>query len=38
MNTTPSNTPTVVIDVAFRRSTIHAISTHVIPDTSKTHQ
>ena len=38
MNTTPINTPTVVIEVTFKRSTIHAISSHAIPDTSKIHQ
>jgi hypothetical protein len=38
MNTAPINTPTVVIEVTFKRSTNHAISSHAIPDTYKTHQ
>jgi hypothetical protein len=37
-NTTPSSTPTVVIEVAFRRSTSQAISSHKIPETRNSHQ
>jgi hypothetical protein len=36
-NTTPNRTPTVVIEVALRRSTIQAISNHRIPET-RNHQ
>jgi hypothetical protein len=37
-NTTPSSTPTVVIEVELRRSTSQAISNHTIPDARKTNQ
>src|SRR5438093_1109949 len=37
-NTAPSRTPTVAIDVAFRRSTTQAIRNHASPDSRKTHQ
>jgi hypothetical protein len=37
-NTTPSSNPTVAIEVALRRSTIQAISSHRIPETRNTHQ
>jgi hypothetical protein len=37
-NTTPSRTPTVVIEVALRRSTSQAINNHTIPETRKTNQ
>jgi hypothetical protein len=37
-NTTPSNTPTVAIEVVLRRSTSQAISSHTIPETRKAHQ
>ena len=37
-NTTPNGTPTVVIEVALRRSTIQAISSHRIPETRNNHQ
>ena len=37
-NTAPNSTPTVAIEVAFRRSTIQAISSHRTPETRKSHQ
>jgi hypothetical protein len=37
-NTTPSRTPTVAIEVEFRRRTIQAISSHRIPETRNSHQ
>ena len=37
-NTTPNRTPTVAIEVEFRRSTIQAITNHRTPETRNSYQ